>query len=107
MRTVKRPQASVELQEVNTQDGQLLLTAQVRLAVPLPKQDPHRPRRLERAVEDAGQQLKRLLFRQAVEHADLELLLEQRQGKDGQGVRRRGTARYTFKTVFGTVIVRR
>jgi hypothetical protein len=107
MRTVKRSQATVELQEVKTVDGQVLLSAQLRLAVALPQQDAHLPRRLERAVEDAGQQLKRLLFCQALEHADLELLLDRRHGKDGQGLRRRGTARYTFKTLFGTVTVRR
>jgi hypothetical protein len=107
MRTVPRTQATVELQEVKAQGGQVLLTAQMRLAVPLPAQDAHLPRRLERAVEDAGQQIKRLLFRQAVEHADLQLLLDRRHGKGGHGVRRRGTARYTFKTIFGTVAVRR
>src|SRR5437588_4087469 len=106
MRT-RKVQTTMHVHEVKAHDGRLSLRAELQLDLPWPRQDAHLPRRLERAVEDAGQQLKRQLFRQAVEHADLELLLDRRQGKDAQGVRRRGTAGYTFKTVFGTVGVRR
>src|SRR5829696_6407242 len=51
--------------------------------------------------------LKRQLFRHAIEQADAELLVAQRHGKRGQGIVCRGTAPFTFKTVFGTVRVRR
>ncbi len=53
------------------------------------------------------QVLKRRLFRLAVEQADTELILARRHGKDGRGITCRGTTPYTFKTVFGTVRVRR
>jgi hypothetical protein len=51
--------------------------------------------------------LKRRLFRHAIEQADAELLLAQRHGKQGLGILCRGTPPFTFKTVFGTVKVRR
>src|SRR5262249_60739516 len=54
-----------------------------------------------------GQVLKRRLFRQAIEQADAELILATRHGKRGQGIICRGTTPFTFKTVFGTVQVRR
>jgi len=51
--------------------------------------------------------LERLLFQNAIEQADTELVLARRHGKDGQGITCRGTTSFTFKTVFGTVQARR
>jgi len=51
--------------------------------------------------------LKSRLFQQAVERADAELILARRQGKEAQGILCRGNTPFTFKTVFGTVQVRR
>jgi hypothetical protein len=47
------------------------------------------------------------LFQQAIEQADRQLVLARRQGKQGQGIVCRGTTPFTFKTVLGTVKVRR
>jgi hypothetical protein len=75
--------------------------------LPLPDQDADLPKHLETAVESAGQVLKRRLFQQAIEQADRQLVLARRRGKQGRGITCRGTAPFTFKTVFGTVRVRR
>ena len=75
--------------------------------MPLPAQDADLPKHLEAGIERGGQVLKRRLFQQAVEQADAELILARRHGKDGRGIICRGTTPYTFKTVFGTVRVRR
>jgi hypothetical protein len=47
------------------------------------------------------------LFQQALEHAELELLVARRKGTNGLGFQRRGRKRYPFKAVFGTVTMRR
>ena len=107
MRTSTKTQPTIRLHEVKTQGRRIHLRAELELDLPLPAQDEHLPATLERAVEDAGQRLKRLLFGQALEHADQQLLLRHTAGKRGEKVRRRGSASYTFKTVFGTVKVRR
>jgi hypothetical protein len=107
MRTSTKTQPTIRLHEVKTQGRRIHLRAELELDLPLPAQDEHLPATLERAVEDAGQRLKRLLFGQALEHADLQLLLRHTAGKRAEKVRRRGSAPYTFKTVFGTVKVRR
>jgi hypothetical protein len=73
----------------------------------MPDQDADLPERLEAAIESGGQVLKRRLFQQAIERADRELVLARRQGKQDRGVICRGTTPFTFKTVFGTVRVRR
>jgi hypothetical protein len=107
MRTSKNLQATIQLHEVKVEGRRMTLRADLQVELPMPAQNERLPRALERAIEDAGQKLKRQLFRQAVEQADLELLLARRRGKGGQGLRCRGTTGYTFKTVFGTVAVRR
>jgi hypothetical protein len=107
MRTPLELQATVAAETVKIQDQRLILQAQICLELPLPEQDADLPRRLEAGIEQGGQILKRRLFQQAVERADTELILARRQGKQGRGVRCRGTAPFTFKTVFGTVHVRR
>jgi hypothetical protein len=106
MRTSEK-QPTLQLHEVKVQGRRIHLRAEIELDLPLPAQNEHLPANLERAVDDAGQRLKRLLFQQALQHADLQLLLRCLRGKHGLHCRRRGYAPYTFKTVFGTVNVRR
>jgi hypothetical protein len=107
MRTSMKTQPTIHLHEVKVQGRRLHLRAEVEVDLPMPAQDERLPAALERAVDDAGQRLKRLLFQQALEHADLRLLLRHLRGKGGEKFRRRGSAPYTFKTIFGTVKVRR
>ena len=107
MRTSTKNQPTIRLHEVKIQGRRMHLRAEVQLGLPLPAQDEHLPATLERAVEDAGQRLKRLLFQQVLEQADAQLLLRHLGGKGAETFRRRGSTAYTFKTVFGTVRVRR
>ncbi len=107
MRTSKNHQPTIRLHEVKTQGRRVHLRAELEVDLPLPAQDERLPAALERAVDDAGQRLKRLLFQQALEQADLRLALRCLRGKRSRRLRRRGRAGYTFKTVFGTVRVRR
>jgi hypothetical protein len=100
-------QATVADEHVKIRDDRLILQAKICLQLPMPEQDAELPGRLEAGIECGGQILKRRLFQQAVEQADAELILARRRGKDGQGITCRGTTPYTFKTVFGTVRVRR
>jgi hypothetical protein len=98
-------QVAFDFREVQAADGRLVLEGSIRLVVPLPPQDEHLPDKVERAVEDAGQQFKRRVYQQLLEKLDAELILVRRQGKDGQGLVCRGGRPGTFKTVFGTVPV--
>lgn len=107
MRTPLEPQATVTAETVKIQDDRLVLQAEVRLELPMPAQDADLPGRLEAGIERGGQMLKRRLFQHAVEQADAELVLAKRHGKRGRGITCRGTTPLTFKTVFGTVKVRR
>src|SRR5215213_2440677 len=107
MRTPLEVQATVADETVKIQDQRLILQAQVRLELPMPAHDADLPKHLEAGIERGGQALKRHLFRHAIERADAELLVAQRHGKRGQGIICRGTAPFTFETVFGTVRVRR
>src|SRR3954447_23634234 len=107
MRTPQGLQATVSDETVKIQDRRLILQAQLRLELPMPEQDAELPKRLEAGIEHGGEVLKRRLFQQAVEQADVELLVAQRHGKGGQGIICRGTTPFTFKTIFGTVKVRR
>lgn len=107
MRTATKTQPTIRLDEVKTQGRRMHLRAELELDLLMPAQNEHLPTTLERAVDDAGQRLKRLLFQQALQQADLQLLLRHLRGKNGEKFRRRGGAAYTFKTVFGTVQVRR
>jgi hypothetical protein len=107
MRTSTKRQPTIDLHEVKTQGRRIHLRAELTVELPLPAQDEHLPATLARAVDDAGQRLKRLLFQQALEQADTQLVLRQLRGRNGQRLCRRGSAKATFKTVFGTVHVRR
>src|SRR4051812_20905827 len=107
MRTPLELQATVTAETVKIQDQHLILQAQLVLELPMPKHDADLPKCLEAGIERGGQMLKRRLFQHAIERADAELVVARRHGKEGQGIRCRGTTPFTFKTVFGTVHVRR
>src|SRR5262245_44982249 len=107
MRTPQGSQATVDLGPVKIQGNQLTLPSQMTLELSLPDQDADLPKHLEAAIESAGQVLKRRLFQQAIEQADRQLVLARRHGKQGQGIVCRGTTPFTFKTILGTVKVRR
>src|SRR3954447_17370008 len=77
------------------------------MILPLPDQDDHLPDRIEASVHHAGLLVQRRLFRALIEKADQELVLQRRHGKAGDGIQRRGTRPFTFKTTFGAVTVRR
>ena len=96
-------QATLHHPRIKAAAGRLTLTAEVTVDLPLAAQDGDLPGRVEAAVADAGQQLKRQLYALALEHADAALLLDLRQR--GEAFARRGRVPATFKTVFGTVRV--
>ncbi|MGA2705161.1 MAG: hypothetical protein ABSH35_29220 [Isosphaeraceae bacterium] len=73
----------------------------------IPQQDEHLPDQIEAYVHQAGLEVQRRLFQVLIEKADQELVLQQRRGKGGAGIQRRGTCPYTFKTTFGEVTVQR
>src|SRR4051794_11998820 len=83
MRTSMKTQPTIRLHEVKTQGRRIHLRAELEVDLPMPAQDERLPAALERAVDDAGQRLKRLLFQQALEHADLQLVLSRLKGKRG------------------------
>ena len=107
MRTMDGFQAILQAGRVKVEDGQVVLTGDVRLAFPMPKQDGNLPNEIEAAVEDGGQELKRQLYRLTMEKADAELALQMREGKQRKGVVRRGKKPIELKTIFGTVLVDR
>ena len=92
----------------STCDGQTLsLELGLQMALPMPDQDEHLPDQIEAFVHQAGLEVQRRLFQVLIEKADQELVLQQRQGKGGAGIQRRGTRPFTFKTTFGEVTVQR
>ena len=102
MRTTDESQATVTLDSVKQQDQTVSASLQLRLVFRLPDQDEHLPGAIEAYVHRAGLEAQRALFRALIEHADRQLVLAARAGKDGQGVQLRGTRPFHFKTVFGT-----
>jgi hypothetical protein len=107
MRTKLTGQPMARITEVKIEEGRLRLRGEFAFTCPLPQQDERLPEQLEAAIEAGGQEIKRRLFQASLEHAELQLLLAGRQGKDGQGFQRRGYKPYCFKAVFGTVPMRR
>jgi Uncharacterised protein family (UPF0236) len=100
-------QTTIACSPVNRTDQILSLELSLQMTLPMPHQDEHLPDRIEAHVHQVGLQLQRRLFRVLIEKADRELVLEQRHGKDGAGIQRRGTRPFTFKTIFGEVKVER
>jgi len=100
-------QATFTLGPVNREGQALSLELGLKMTLPLPDQDDHLPDRIEASVHQAGLMVQRRLFQALIEKADQELVLQRRHGKAGDGIQRRGTRPFTFKTTFGEVIVRR
>jgi hypothetical protein len=100
-------QATITCGPVNRTDQVLSLDLSLRMTLPMPDQDEHLPDRIEAFVHRAGLEVQRRLFRALIEKADHELVLQQRHGKAGAGIQRKGTRPFTFKTTFGEVTVGR
>jgi hypothetical protein len=100
-------QTTITCSPVNRTDQTLSLELSLQMTLPMPDQDEHLPGQIEASVHHAGLEAQRQLFRVLLEKADHELILQQRHGKAGAGIQRRGTRPFTFKTIFGEVTVRR
>jgi Uncharacterised protein family (UPF0236) len=100
-------QTTIALGSVNVLDQTLSLELSLGMSLPMPHQDEHLPDQIESYVHQAGLEVQRQLFQVLMEKADHQLVLNQRQGKGGAGIQRRGTRPFTFKTIFGEVTVAR
>src|SRR4051794_13885625 len=100
-------QMTLTLGPVNRLDSTLSVGLGLQMTLPLPDQDDHLPDRIEAFVHQAGLEVQRRLFAALIEKADQELVLSRRHGKGGDGIQRRGTRPFTFKTIFGEVTVGR
>ena len=107
MRDTNGLQTTITLGPVNRQGQTLSLELGLQMSLPLPDQDEHLPDQIEAFVHHAGLEVQRRLFQILMEKADQELVLQCRHGKGGDGIQRRGTRPYTFKTTFGAVPVER
>ncbi len=107
MRATDGLHTTITCRPVNTVDQTLSVELSLAMSLPMPHQDEHLPDQIESFVHQAGLELQRRLFRVLIEKADQELVLEQRHGKAGAGIQRRGTRPFTFKTTFGAVTVQR
>jgi hypothetical protein len=100
-------QTTITCSPVNRTDQVLSLELSLQMTLPMPHQDENLPDQVEAFVHHAGLEVQRRLFRAIIEKADQELVLQLRHGKGGDGIQRRGTRPFTFKTTFGEVTVRR
>jgi Uncharacterised protein family (UPF0236) len=100
-------QATITLGPVNRVGQDLSASLELMITLPMPDQDERLPDTIEATVPAAGLEVQRRLFRALIEKADRELVLEGRDGKGGEGIQRRGTRPFTFKTRFGPVTVER
>jgi hypothetical protein len=107
VRTTDDHHTTLTLDPVKQQDQTVSVRLQLRLDFRLPVQDGRLPHAIEGHVHRAGLEVQRALFRALIEHADRQLVLARRGGRDGRGVQLRGTRPFTFKTIFGTVEVQR
>ena len=107
MRATDGLQTTITNSPVNSDGQALSLELSLKISLPMPSQDEHLPGQIEGFVHQAGLEVQRQLFTVLIEKADRELVLEQRQGKAGAGIQRRGTRPFTFKTIFGEVTVQR
>ncbi len=107
MRETDDFQATITLGPVNRVGQDLSASLELMITLPMPDQNERLPDTIEATVHAAGLEVKRRLFRALIEKADRELVLEGRDGKGGEGLQRRGTRPFTFKTRFGPVTVER
>lgn len=105
--TADRHKLDIVWEQVGVEGEELAFRAVVTVKTRLPAQNEGLADGVEQVCEDSGQEFKRALFRQIMERADLEVVVAQRAGKKGQGLKRIGRKRYTFKTVFGCVPIQR
>lgn len=98
---------TLALDPVKQRDQTVSVRLQLDLEIRLPAQDEGLPHAIEGHVHRAGLEAQRASCRALIEHADRQRVLARRGGRDGQGVQLRGTRPFTFKTLFGTVEVRR
>jgi hypothetical protein len=103
MRATNGLQTTITLDPVNSDGQAFSLDLLLEIALPIPPQDDHLPDQIEACVHQAGLDIQRKLFQVLIEKADQELVLQQRHGKGGAGIQRRGTRPHTFKTTFGEV----
>ncbi len=91
MRATNGLQTTITLDPVN-RDGQAFsLDMLLEMTLPMPPQDEHLPDQIEAYVHQAGLEIQRKRFQVLIETADKELVLQQRHGKGGAGIQRRGT----------------
>jgi hypothetical protein len=107
MRATNGLQTTVTVSPVNSDGQAFALELTLGISLPMPQQDEHLPDQIESYVHQAGLETQRRLFQVLMEKADQELVLQQRHGKGGAGIQRRGTRPFTFKTTFGEVAVER
>ncbi len=107
MRATDGLQATIAVSPVNSDGQAFSLELSLGISLPMPQQDEHLPDQIESYVHQAGLETQRRLFQVLMEKADQELALQQRHGKGGAGIQRRGTRPFTFKTIFGEVAVER
>jgi hypothetical protein len=100
-------QTTIHIDPVNSDGQAFSLEMSLGMSLPMPPQDEHLPDQIETYVHQAGLEIQRKLFRVLIEKADHELVLQQRHGKGGAGIQRRGRRPHTFKTTFGEVPVQR
>ena len=105
MRATDGLQTTIAFGSVNLLDQTISLELSLGMSLPMPLQDEHLPDQIESYVHQAGLEFQRRLFEILIEKADQELVLQQRYGKGGAGIQRRGTRPFTFKTIFGEVTV--
>ena len=107
MRATDGLQTTITCRPVNVVEQTFSLQLSLEMSLPMPHQDEHLPDQIEASVHRVGLEVQRRLFRVLIEKADQELVLQQRHGKAGVGIQRRGTRPFTFKTTFGEVTVQR
>jgi len=107
MRATNGLQTTMTLDPVKSDGQAFSLDMLLEMTLPMPPQDQHLPDQIEAYVHQAGLEIQRKLFQVLIEKSDKELVLQQRHGKEGAGVQRRGTRPHTFKTTFGEVTVQR
>jgi hypothetical protein len=107
MRATHGLQTTITLDPVNRDAQAFSVDLLLEMALPMPPQDQRLPDQIESYVHQAGLEIQRKLFQVLIEAADTELVLQQRHGKGGAGIQRRGTRPHTFKTTFGEVTVQR
>jgi len=107
MRATNGLQTTITVDPVNSDSQAFSVDLLLEMALPVPPQDEHLPNQIETYVHQAGLEIQRKLYQVLMEKADKELVLQQRHGKEGAGIQRRGTRPHTFKTIFGEVPVNR